>query len=206
MSDSALFPWQATDEIPAATQELKDPVSGASITLPRLSGLTVNEVIFAQWAVGQYPFLSGELRSDDPQTIVGLMEFCHRFICLRLGLADWVGDELRFQGAPVSTQQSLTMTLPDGQRKSAPLHMLYLLYAFFVDEQRAWTTGKQPPQSMMDTILSAIAPPSTGAESTGTSSEDSQTIPDLQDEPSEDAPPNLSKRSANSSKRKTLAA
>jgi hypothetical protein len=211
MSDSQLFPWQATDEIPSATKEIKDPVSGASITLPRLSGLTVNEVLFAQWAVSEYTFLNGELRSDDPSTIVGLMGFCHRFICLRMGLADWVEDDLRFQDAPVAAQQSLSMTMPDGQRKAAPLHMLYLIYAFFIDEQRAWTSGKDEAQ-MMDAILAgmkrqaAIATSSTGAESTGISNEDSQTTPDSPDEPLADAPRTSSKRSATTSKPKTLAA
>ena len=206
MSDSPLFPWQATDEIPAATKEIKDPVSGASITLPRLAGLSVNEVIFAQWAVEKYSFLSGELRSDDPTTIVDLMGFCHRFICLRLGLADWVENDLRFQSEAVGPQQSLTMTLPDGQRKAAPLHMLYLIYAFFVDEQRAWTTGKDEPQ-MMKSILAAIGPaPSIGAESTGVSNESFPTTPDLQDALLDDATPVSSKKLAKTSKSKALAA
>jgi hypothetical protein len=84
--------------------------------------------------------------------------------------------------------------------------MLYLIYAFFVDEQRAWTTGKDEPQ-MMKSILAAIGPaPSIGAESTGISNESFPTTPDSLVEPLDDAPPVSSKKLAKTSKSKALAA
>jgi hypothetical protein len=194
MSDSQsspLFPWIAEEGVSPLTQEIKDPVSGASITLPRLNGLTVNEVLFAQWASEAYPFLATGGVDSAPQTIVHISEFAHRFLCLRMELADWGDGDLLFRGDPLTPADSLTMPMADGQKRAAPMYLLWLIYGFFVEEQTAWLSGKTEG-GMMATILSAIAPRSTGQSFTGASSENTPAILDSPGEPLPDAPPTLS--------------
>lgn len=167
-STAPLLPWIAEEGISPLTQEIKDPVSGASITLPRLNGLTVNEVLFAQAAVEKYEFLKSGAIDSTPATVIALTEFAHHFLCLRLGLADWLGDGLTFTGEALTPADSLTMVGADGQKRAVSLYMLYLLYGFFVEEQTAWLSGKTEG-GMMTKILSAIAPPQTGVQSIGES-------------------------------------
>jgi len=171
-------------------QEIKDPVSGASITLPRLNGLTVNEVLFAQWAVTNYPFMAANELSFSlgPDSVLHMAEFCHQFLCLRMGLADWGDGALIFPGEPLTAKDSLTMTTADGQKRSAPMNILFLLYGFWCDEQRAWLSGKTEG-AMLRTIQQAIAPLQIGMTSTGVSSENTPDTTDLQGEILGDAPP-----------------
>lgn len=147
MSDSQLLPWIAEEGKSPQTEEIKDPISGASITLPRINGLTVNEVLFAQWAVDHYEFAEQGTVKLNPKAILELTQFCHRFLCLRLGLADWNGDTLVFSGAPRDPKDTLTMVGSDGQQKAATMHMLYLIWGFFIDEENRWM-GKLNTQSM----------------------------------------------------------
>lgn len=198
MPDSPLFPWQIVDDIPPSTQEIKDPLSPARITLPRLGGLTVNEVLFAQWASETYSFFDGGLNSD-PKTTLELTQFCHQFLCLRLGLADWVENKLHFTGESFSANDSLK--LPDG--KAIPLYLMYMLYGFFVEENAAWL-GK-PGSQMMTTIEKAIAP-SIWENSTGNSSDTTPAIQDSLDEPLGDAPPTSSKKQLIAPKKQNSAA
>jgi hypothetical protein len=205
MLDSPLFPWVASENESPLTQDIKDPNSPAKLTLPKLNGLTVNEVLFAQWAAQQdkkYPFLSGSLDSN-PLAVIGLTDFCHKFLCLRLGLADWGGENLVFDGEPLKPEHSLTLPLPNGQRKAAPLYCLYLIYGFFVDEQRAWLTGK-PSAQMMKAIEASIKP--TGPTSTGDSNELTQVTDDLPAETSDDAQSASSKGRSDRPKRQNIAA
>jgi len=196
-SSAPLFPWIAEEGVAPLEQEIKDPVSGASITLPRLNGLTVNEVLFAQWAVEQYPFLkTGGIDSAAPQTIIHLNEFAHRFLCLRMDRADWGDGELIFRGDKLTPNDSLMMSTADGQRRAAPLYLLYLIYGFFAEEQAAWLSGKTEG-GMMQTILSAIAPQQTSDTFTGSSSESTPDTRDSQAETSGGAPPTLSKAPSN---------
>src|SRR6056297_944483 len=131
MPDSPLFPWQSSEDSPKLTQEIKDPLSPARIELPRHEGLLLNEVLFAQWAAKTYSFF-GEGLSSDPQVVTELIDFCHRFLCLRLQLADWVKDDLAFDDKPLTATESLSIPLPDGSSKAAPLYLLYMIYGFFV--------------------------------------------------------------------------
>lgn len=185
------FPWQASPEIPAAKQTLTDPVSGVAIELPKLGGLTVNEMLFAQWLGTQdYAFIQGDLNSE-PQNVKNLVAFCHQFLCLRLGLADWVDDALQFIGESVTQNESLTMIMPSGLGKAAPLYILYLIYGFFVEEQSTWL-GK-PDSKMIAAIVSVLEAKQTGQKSTGSLPESTQGIPDLPEPPLEDAPSPSSK-------------
>lgn len=190
MSDSPLFPWQVADDQPPLTQEIKDPLSPLRIVLPKYEGLLVNEVLFAQWAVENYTFMSN-LLSSEPSVVRELVDFCHKFLCLRLGLADWVKDDLSFVDASITAEQSLSIPLPNGQKKSAPLYLLYMIYGFFTEEQSAWL-GKS--SRMMEIIQNALTTEEqTGANSTGESNDSTQTTPDLQGETSDDAQSTSSK-------------
>lgn len=205
MSDLPLVPWLVSESETPLTQEIKDPNGPAKLTLPKLNGLTVNEVLFAQWAARQddkYPFFNGSLDST-PMAVIGLTDFCHKFLCLRLGLADWANDGLAFTGVELKAQDSLTLSLPNGQKKAAPLYCLYLIYGFFVDEQRAWLTGK-PSAQMMKAIEASIKP--TGQTSTGDSNEPTQGTDDLPAETSGDAQSQSSKGRLNRPKKQSLAA
>jgi hypothetical protein len=200
---SPLFPWIAEEGVSPLTQEIKDPVSGASITLPRLNGLTVNEVLFAQWASEAYPFLTTGGVDSAPKTIVDISEFAHRFLCLRMELADWGDGDLLFKGEPLTPADSLTMPMADGQKRAAPMYLLWLIYGFFVEEQTAWLSGKTEG-GMMATILSAIAPLSTGAGSTAISSTNTQDGSAAEASP--EPQPTLSKSRSKQPKSESLAA
>jgi len=202
MSDSPLFPWIAEEGVSPLNEEIKEPISGASITLPRLNGLSVNEVLFSQWALEKYAFTRKSIISTgsgdemflatDPATLIELAEFCHYFLCLRLGLADWVGEDLSFVGDRITPAQSLSMPTTDGQRRAAPLYLLYMIYSFWIDEQNRWTSGKADPQVM--TILGrllAMKDQPTGENSTTITSEN--TPADSPAEPLPDALPTQSK-------------
>jgi hypothetical protein len=204
MSTAPLFPWIAEEGATPQTQEIKDPVSGASITLPRINGLTVNEVLFSQWAIANYAFTQRSVLSSDdgevflatdPKTITELSQFCHQFLCLRLGLAAWGDGELVFSGERVTPAESLAMPTADGQRRSAPLYLLYLIYSFWMDEQGRWASGKAEPQ-MLGLLGDLLKPKSqsTGENFTGNSSESTQGTPDSQAAPLADAPPTSSSR------------
>lgn len=199
MSD---FPWIASDSQRQQEQEIKDPVSGAAITLPRLGGLTVNEVLFAQWAAEHYDFFAKDLTSQG-QTVLELADFCHKFLCLRLGLADWGGDDLSFDGEPVTQLQSLSMPLPSGQRIAAPLFVMYLIYGFFFEERSAWLG--EPQNQMMSRIAEAIAP-QTGPTSTGNSDEPTQDAQSSKAGDSADALPLLSSQPPRHTKKAKSAA
>lgn len=194
MSD---FPWIASDSQNPQTQEIKDPVSGVSISLPKMGGLTVNEVLFAQWAAEHYDFFAKDLTSQG-QTVLELADFCHKFLCLRLGLADWGGDDLSFDGEAIKPQQSLAMALPTGQQIAAPLFVMYLIYGFFFEERAAWLG--EPQSQMMSRIAEAIAP-QTGPTSTGNSSEHIQDAQSLEDDDSGDASLALSSQPPGRSKK-----
>jgi len=202
MPDSPLFPWQSSEDSPKLTQEIKDPLSPARIELPRHEGLLLNEVLFAQWAAKTYSFF-GEGLSSDPQVVTDLIDFCHRFLCLRLQLADWVKDDLAFDDKPLTATESLSIPLPDGSSKAAPLYLLYMIYGFFVEEQAAWL-GK-PQSRMMETIRNAVAPLS-GEKSIGDSSDTTPAIQDSPEKHSDDAPSKSSKAHLKAPKKQTLAA
>jgi hypothetical protein len=182
MSDSPLFPWQASEDSPKRMQEIKDPLSPVRIELPKIDGLTLNEVLFAQWAEKHYQFFREGLENK-PETISELIDFCHKFLCLRLELADWVKDDLLFEGQALKPADSLSIALPNGDRKAAPLYLMYMLYGFFTEEQAAWL-GKS--SRMMETIKNAVAP-LTGEIATGDSSGTTPTTQDLPDEHSDAA-------------------
>lgn len=195
MSNSPLFPWQAVEAQSPLTQEIKDPNSQASITLPRLNGLAVNEIMFAQWAVKQYGFLRSGLSGDvlnRPGVLADVAQFCYRFLCLRLGWADWHDGELLFEGEPISINDALTMPLPDGQKKAAPATLLLCIYGFFFDEQAAFL-GKQQSR-MMTAIAQDFNLRSTGETSTGKSNEPTQDTPDSPEKISPAAPPTSSSK------------
>jgi hypothetical protein len=191
MSDSPLFPWQASEDSPKQTQEIKDPLSPVRTELPKIDGLMLNEVLFAQWAEKQYSFIKEGLESNKPKQIPELIDFCHKFLCLRLELADWVKDDLAFEGQALTPADSLSIALPNGGKKAAPLYVMWMIYGFFVEEQAAWL-GKS--SSMMEAIKSVVAP-STGGTSIGDSSGTTQTTQDSPGEHSDDA------QSTSSSKR-----
>jgi hypothetical protein len=175
MSDSPLLPWIAEPGKVPLTETLTDPVSEASITLPRLNGLTVNEVMFLNWAAENLPNLNKGL-SNAPSVVTELTQFCHSFLCLRLEKADWNVDQLVFEGQPLKPSQTLKMA--DG--RSIPLYLMYLIYGFAVDEESRWL-GKSEPRmlaAVRDVIAQSIGNES-GEASTGNSSESSQDIPDL---------------------------
>jgi hypothetical protein len=135
--------------------------------------------------------------STKPSTITELIEFCHYFLCLRLGKADWIEGQLAFIGEPIKPDQSLSMVGVDGQRKAAPLYLLYLIYSFWMDEQQRWTAGKAEPQ-MLEILTNLLKSQNqqTGAGSIGSSSENTQGTPDSLDETLPDAQPtSLSRRS-----------
>jgi hypothetical protein len=190
MSDSPLFPWQASEDSPKQTQEIKDPLSPVRIELPKIDGLTLNEVLFAQWASSHYSFIEAGL-SSDANTVSELVDFCHKFLCLRLELADWVKDDLLFEGQALKLADSLSIGLPNGDKKAVPLYLMYMIYGFFTEEQASWL-GKS--SRMMETIKNAVAP-STGEIVTGDSSGTTPTTQDSLGEPSDDA------QSTSSSKR-----
>jgi len=174
MSDSPLLPWISEPGKVPLTETLTDPVSEASITLPRFNGLTVNEVMFLNWAAENLPNLNKGL-SNAPTVVTELTQFCHCFLCLRLEKADWNIDQLVFEGPELKPSQTLKM--PDG--RSIPLYLMYLVYGFAVDEESRWL-GKQNPQmlaAVRDVITQSIGNES-GEPSIGNFNESSQDTPD----------------------------
>lgn len=149
-------------------------MSEASITLPRLNGLTVNEVMFLNWAAEALPNLNKGL-SNAPSVVTELTQFCHVFLCLRLEKADWNVDQLVFEGAELKPSQTLKMA--DG--RSIPLYLMYLIYGFAVDEESRWL-GKTDPKMLaaVRDVVNASTGAESGETSTGDSSENSQAIPD----------------------------
>jgi hypothetical protein len=134
-----LFPWQLADstgfEI-VSQYEISDPITKVCITLPRLNGLTINEMIFVEWAIAYYK-LEGNYKNIP---IVDLMEVCYRFIALRLGWAEWVKDDLifdnslKFKGDEINIETALSIEAQDGTRKMVPVNILYLVFGFILDE------------------------------------------------------------------------
>lgn len=174
MSDSPLLPWIAEPGKTPLTETLTDPVSEASITLPRLNGLTVNEVMFLNWAAEALPNLNKGL-SNAPSVVTELTQFCHNFLCLRLEKADWNVDQLVFDGPTLKPPQTLKMA--DG--RAIPLYLMYLIYGFAVDEESRWL-GKSDPKMLAvvrDVIAQSIGNES-GEASTGNFSANSQDTPD----------------------------
>lgn len=197
----------ATPETTPLTETLTDPISGASITLPKLNGLTVNEVQFIGWTAEHLPHLRNGLNST-PAVVGDLTTFCHTFLCLRLGKADWGGDGLVFEGEPLTPADTLTMSGADGQAKAAPLYMLYLVYGFAINEEQIWLGEHNP--GMLQAVLGVIeeakrmrqstGEPS-GEASTGDSSENTPTIPGSRVERLDDAPSTSSKTRSTSQKK-----
>jgi hypothetical protein len=207
MLDSPLLPWVAEPGKTPLTETLTDPVSEASITLPRLNGLTVNEVMFLGWASENFPNLNQGL-SQDPKVVADLVQFCHNFLCLRLEKADWGGDGLVWEGEPLKPTQTLRMTGADGQPKAATLYLMYLVYGFAIDEEKRWL-GEQSP-GMVEAVLGLInriqeirqsTGEMSGASSTGDSLESTQVIPDSPAETTVDAPRTLSQQRSKASKK-----
>lgn len=155
-----------------------------SITLPRYNSLTVNEMLFLEWASKEYKHLAQGLNSS-LAVVQELKEFCHRFICLRLKLASWEGDSLLFAGEPLTTEQ--TMMGADGQL--LPIYMMYLIYGFATDEQGRWLGVKKP--DMVETVLRSINQSigeTSGESSTGGFNKPTQEVPSSQELSTDTAP------------------
>jgi hypothetical protein len=198
MSDSPLLPWIAEPDKTPLTETLIDPVSEASITLPRFNGLTVNEVMFLNWSAENLKSLAKGL-SNAPDVVIELTQFCHYFLCLRLEKADWNVDALVFEGPELKPSQTLKM----GDGRSIPLYLMYLIYGFAVDEESRWL-GKQNPkmlEAVRDVISSQLIGNESGEPSTGNSNESSQDTPDSAEKPLAVAPSTSSMGRSKASKK-----
>lgn len=198
MSNSPLYPWLITPEGPVElTKTIKDPVTGLGRELPVLGGLTVQENLFLDWAQARFGILE---KGQDvfKISITTLMEICYRFLALRLGLADWVKDELffdkgafdgkvEFKSNPIAMEELLSVEDQQGRSKAIPLNLLHLIFGFLLEEHFVSLGKPQKLMAKIELVILEELTQSTGPKPTGESSDATQTTLDSPVEPLDDA-------------------